>query len=175
MMTSDFNNALIGQRINQGIPFEDDVFGQFIGKWNFDLKIFDSKGNVTDLKGNWVFERILNGQAIQDVWMVPSKDSKEKESNYFEYGTSIRSYDLKTRKWKVTWIGPILNQYFVFDVEQINNEIHLKLINHENLKMRWIFYDIKEKTFQWKSEIFLMNKCEWFTNCHMELTKGELS
>ena len=171
MITNEFKNVLVGTNLNQDIPLENDIFGQFIGKWNFDLKIFDKKEETIELKGNWIFERILNGLAIQDVWTVPFRDSKEGKIPFFEYGTSIRNYNLTTRKWKVTWIGPIQNQYFVFDVKYTNNEICLKLINHDNLKMRWIFYDIKEKTFQWRSEIFLMNKSEWFTNCHMTLTK----
>jgi hypothetical protein len=172
MIINDFKDVLVSTNINQDIPYEDDIFGQFIGKWNFDLKIFDPNEKVIELEGSWIFERILKGNCIQDIWMVPLQNSKKNENNFYEYGTSIRHYNPKTRKWKVTWIGPIQNQYFIFDVEYKNNEIHLKLINHDNLKMRWVFYDMGEKTFQWKSEMFLINKCKWFTNCHMTLTKA---
>lgn len=172
MITNDFKNVLVSDNINQDIPFEDDIFGQFIGKWNFDLKIYDSNEKVIELQGNWIFERILKGNCIQDIWIVPLQNSKKSEGNFYEYGTSVRHYNAKTRKWKVTWIGPIQNQYFIFDVEYKNDEIHLKLVNHDNLNMRWVFYNIGEKTFQWRSEMFLANKCEWFTNCHMTLTKA---
>lgn len=171
MMTSDFTNDLVGTTINQYIPFEDDFFGQFIGSWNFDLKIYNPKEEVIELKGNWIFERVLKGRCIQDIWIVPLQDSKENESNFYEYGTSLRNYNPKTRKWKVTWIGPIQNQHFVFDVEYKNNEIHLDLVNHDNLNMKWVFYDITERTFQWRSDILLKYKDEWITNCHMTLSK----
>lgn len=170
-MEDNFKNALIGVSINQSIPFEDDIFGRFIGKWNFDLKVFDPKKKTIKSKGSWIFESILNGLAVQDIWTVPLQESKDGKSSFYEYGTSIRSYDLKTKKWKVTWIGPIQNQHFIFDVGREEDEIHLTLIDDYNFKMKWIFYDIKEEKFKWKSKIFLSNKCEWFTNCHMSVSK----
>ena len=48
----------------------------------------------------------------------------------------------------------LLKEHFVFDVEHINNEIRMQLINHNELQMKWVFYDIKEKAFQWRSDIF---------------------
>lgn len=173
MIANSFKNVLVSANINQDIPFEDDIFGQFIGNWNFDLKIYEPKGNIIELKGNWMFERTLEGRCIQDIWIVRLQGSKKNEDEFYEYGTSIRHYNPRTRKWKVTWIGPIQNQYFIFDVESKNNEIQLKLINHDNLKMKWIFYDIKEKSFQWRSEMLLTNTCKWFTNCHMTLSKDK--
>jgi len=171
-MKIDFFEALIKKKINPVIPNENDLFGQFIGEWEFNMEVHETDGSTKEFNGNWLFKKILQGRAIQDVWMVPTLEWSNNNGGFYEYGTSIRSFDFKTKKWKVTWVGPIQNQHFEFDVEHINNEIQMQLINHNELQMKWVFYDIKTNMFQWRSEVFLKSQGKWFTNCHMSLTKN---
>ena len=168
-MINNFSDTLIASELNPLISTEDDLFGKFIGKWDFKLKYYSLNKTSHEYVGSWIFERVLNGLAIQDLWVIPSLEGK----GFHEYGTSLRSFDLKTKKWKVTWVGPMQNQYFVFDVERINKEIHLKLISQNDPKMRWVFYEIAPNEFQWRSEVFLTEESKWFMNCHMSLTKSD--
>ncbi|MFY0625553.1 MAG: hypothetical protein JXR07_04625 [Reichenbachiella sp.] len=149
--------------IHPKVGLENDLFGRFLGDWEFDLSIFDFDGSKKDFKGKWHFHRICDGMAMQDHWIVPNSDGH----SLHESGTAVRMFDFVNKNWKVTWLGPIQNQYFVFNASQKEDRIVLEETGYAPLKMRWVFYDISDHQFQWKSEILMPDLNKWFTNYHM--------
>lgn len=55
------------------IPAEDDWYAPLIGDWIFD---YHEPGG-RHLKGEWFFRRVLEGTAIGDIFICPSRDTKE--------------------------------------------------------------------------------------------------
>ena len=161
---------LFSKELHNSIPANRDTFGKFIGTWSLQLTISDPSGSSLKYSGEWHFFRILQGRAIQDIWIIPSLMPKDNDE-YHEYGTTIRTYNPKTEKWKAVWVGPIQNQLFMFDVEDNDEEIILTETKSPNLEMKWTFYNISENAFQWKSEVKVKGSDSWFTNYHMKLTR----
>ena len=50
------------------------LFGQFVGAWDVDWGAFDADGaqSATE-RGEWVFGWVLEGRAVQDVWILPRR------------------------------------------------------------------------------------------------------
>jgi hypothetical protein len=46
-------------------------FGKFVGDWEFDMTATKPDGSQVDGKGEWYFGWVLNGRALQDVWIFP--------------------------------------------------------------------------------------------------------
>lgn len=161
---------LFSESRHSSIPVDKDTFGKFIGKWNLDLIIINPDGSNIKYKGEWHFHRILQGRAIQDIWIIPGLTSN-KVNEFHEFGTTVRTFNPKTNKWKAVWIGPIQNQLFVFDIEDNNEQIILTEMNNPNLEMKWSFFDISKNSFKWKSEVKINEHNNWFTNYHMKLTR----
>ena len=161
---------LFSKNLHGSIPENRDIFGKFIGEWSLELTITNLNGISVQHKGEWHFHRILQGRAIQDVWIIPNLNSID-GNEFHEYGTTVRTYNANTKKWKAVWVGPIQNQFFVFDIDDNNEAIILTETNNPKLEMKWSFFDIFPNSFQWKSEIRIKETGNWFTNYYMKLTR----
>lgn len=66
------------------------LFGQFVGDWDIiEARYPQPDGTEIKRKGEIHFEWILDGKAIQDVWMI----YKENLRRMVPAGTTIRFYD----------------------------------------------------------------------------------
>lgn len=69
------------------------LYGQFVGAWEgFDR--FPSPNGVDEVSCEVVFDWVLEGRAIQDVWIAPArKDRLTALPPENLYGTTFRVYD----------------------------------------------------------------------------------
>ena len=85
-------HKLLSESLHNSIPKNRDIFGKFLGKWKLKLTIFSFDGSSKNHKGEWHFFRILQGRAIQDIWIIPSLNGEG--DSYHEFGTTVRMFDL---------------------------------------------------------------------------------
>ena len=64
-----FAEALLSRQANSALPLEDDWFAPLLGDWEFDYQ--DRSGRR--LQGEWYFRRALDGMAIEDLFICPSR------------------------------------------------------------------------------------------------------
>ena len=76
----EFIKALVSKNKSNIVPAEHNLFGHFVGEWDFEW--IDCYGTAEErhIKGEWIFQWILEGTAIQDVFICPSR--KERLTNY---------------------------------------------------------------------------------------------
>lgn len=128
------------------------LFGQFVGAWAIDWRGQDGQGNWLEAKGEWHFAWVLEGRAVQDVWIVPSRAERERVGHTEgEYGTTLRLFDPSERVWKVTWHGPAYANVLSFVARQEGEEIVLRGADGKGNPMNWIFSDISATSFRWRS------------------------
>ena len=76
----NFIEALYGQPEGT-IPEEYDWFAPLLGDWEFDYKdkFIDGDHNrpQRQLKGEWIYRRVLNGIGIEDMFICPSRATRE--------------------------------------------------------------------------------------------------
>ena len=70
---NDFINALCSNTRNERIPEEYDFFGCLIGEWNIMWNDHLEDAEPRKVKGEWIFSRVLDGTAVQDLFIVPSR------------------------------------------------------------------------------------------------------
>ena len=72
-----FSDALLSAKTDK-IPDEYDWFAPLLGDWDCDY--YDEFGGQKRyVKGEWIFRRVLEGAGIQDVFIFPSRMTKEME------------------------------------------------------------------------------------------------
>jgi hypothetical protein len=126
------------------------LFGQFVGEWEFDVIYHRPDGSQQKAKGDWHIAWILDGRAIQDVWMVPS--AAERAATGAEpvgYGSAIRFYDPQIDAWRVTWHGVIDSVVFRFIARREGEEIVLEG-DDPRVRRRWIFSHIEPGSLRWR-------------------------
>ena len=143
-MTDLFTDALLSAE-NGKIPEEYDWFAPLLGDWDCDY--FDEfGGNPRHVKGEWMFRRILEGVGIQDVFIFPSRATKESQPQPDgEYGTSLRMFNRGEGCYDVVYTCDHCMKRLRFTKE--GEELVGKVLDEENAF--WIFTDLSENRFRW--------------------------
>lgn len=75
------------------------LYAWLVGSWDLDVTEFYDDGSTRHRPGEWHFGWVLEGRAIQDVWIVPPRPMRADadttpDGSY--YGTTLRTYDPRT-------------------------------------------------------------------------------
>ena len=129
------------------------LFGQFVGEWDFEWTGFEADGNPTiSAEGEWLFSWVLEGRAVQDVWICPSRRLRGAPGvPRGEYGTTVRFYDPEQACWRIVWVGPGYGNVRTFLGFPRDGEIVLEGTPDDE-PLHWIFSDITEASFDWRSQ-----------------------
>ena len=128
------------------------LFGQFVGSWDAQVFNYKSDGTTQIFDAEWHFGWVLEGRAIQDVWIAPKRDLRTADEKAVgDYGATIRFYDAKIDAWRSTWIGPVKGYVIPFIARQIGDEIVLEGRRDAEIELKWIFSEITKESFRWRS------------------------
>lgn len=129
------------------------LFGQFVGSWDVDIVNHRPDGTELRLDGEWHFGWVLEGRAIQDVWIAPRRAlrSTAGEVPAGEYGATLRFYDPEIHAWRSTWIGPVRRLVLPFIARRVGAEIVLEGSFEAGVVTRWIFSEVTPATFRWRA------------------------
>lgn len=118
------------------------LYGWLIGDWSFDATVYPGDGTAHPGQGEIHFAWVLDGRAIQDVWILPG----------FFHGTTLRIYDPGLDAWHVLWSDP-LKQYYSRQIGRAQGrDIVQEGRNDTGEKTRWRFVDITPDSFCWLGE-----------------------
>jgi hypothetical protein len=141
-----------------------DFYGQFVGSWALDVTRFREDGTVWRRPGEWHFGWVLEGRAIQDVWIVPPRGAGRQEdavANTNSYGTTLRVYDPRIDAWQVQWIDPVTQAYLSMVGCRQGDDIVQHGTNSEGNMTRWSFRDITPGSFRWVAEVSADKGASW--------------
>ena len=141
-----FMDALLSGKTDK-IPDGYDWFAGLIGDWDCDYYDEPEKGQKRHVKGEWIFRRVLEGVGIQDIFIFPSRDTRESDPQPDgEYGTSLRIFNKAHECYDVvyTCAGTMKRLTFRKEGDKLAGKVH----DEENTY--WIFSDITDKGFHWE-------------------------
>lgn len=124
------------------------LFGQFVGDWEFDGVAFDSDGKRSTDKGEIHFAWVLQGRAIQDLWI----ETEVSDNHPPVYGSTMRFYDPSIDAWRITWTEPGYGVVTSLIGRKVGDEIVLEGKTSEGKRIHWIFSQIKPDSFHWRAE-----------------------
>jgi hypothetical protein len=154
-MAAALAHPFVGALLADGpdMPAPAQIFAPFIGAWDLIVRWFDGDGQETRTEaGEWHFAWILEGRAIQDVWIVPPRGRRVPGQTY-EYGTSLRFYDAKADLWRSTWIGPEHGVVWTFAARRQGDDVVLETTPEVAPALKWSFTHITANAFLWKNEV----------------------
>jgi hypothetical protein len=141
-----FGEALVCQSKSIKIPDKHNLFGQFVGEWDFEWVDHPDTSEERHIPGEWIFSWILEGTAIQDVFICPSRNSGSiKTYPDAEYGTTIRIFNPAKQVWDIFY--GCTGEATRLEARKENDTIVLTEITTQ--KMKWIFSEITENSFLW--------------------------
>jgi len=157
-------DSLISTDRSVDIPESADVYGWLCGSW--DLTVLRYRGldvSVQGLTGEVHAARVLEGRAVQDVWIMPRvperADRPNRTMNMF--GTTLRSWDPATRAWRIAWTNPISGHYELQSGNWRGADILQVGDRADGTKTRWMFTEITADSFHWRGEALYPNQTQW--------------
>jgi hypothetical protein len=160
----DFQSVLAAPARAAAIPESADVYGWLCGSW--DLEVIHYRGiNVasTGLNGEVHAGRVLDGWAVQDVWIMPAlaDRSPDMDMTMNMFGTTLRSWDPTIQAWRIAWTNPMRGHR----EEQIGRwngaDILQEGARADGTKTRWTFTEITSDGFHWRGEAMYPGKQTW--------------
>jgi hypothetical protein len=158
-----FESVLAAPGRSADIPEAADVYGWLIGSWELDVRRYRVDVTALGLKGEAHFRWVLEGRAVQDVWIMPKREERKGQQDRTRnmYGTTLRVWDPSIEAWRVTWNNPVngtrdelIGRWSGRDVVQVGT--------HSNgTRIRWIFTEVTADSFRWIGEALEADGNTW--------------
>jgi len=157
-------DLLISAERSPDIPESADVYGWLCGDW--DLTVVHYRGvdvSARRLTGEVHAARVLEGRAVQDVWIMPQIADRTTPPDRMQnmYGTTLRSWDPAARSWRIAWTNPVSGHYELQSGNWNGDDILQTGERPDGTKTRWTFTEITRDSFHWRGEALYPNKTEW--------------
>jgi len=152
---SGFADALLAAGPAPDLGGAADDFGWLVGGWRAEVRDIDRDGTVRTGRGEWWFAWVLEGRAMQDVWISPPRGERSqprpRSAAADRYGTTIRRFDRAAAVWRITWINPVSGAIDHLAGERAGDRIVL-LGAADGRPLRWSFNEIRDNRFVWVGE-----------------------
>jgi hypothetical protein len=153
-----FHDLLSSAGRSPEIPHESDLYGWLIGSWDLDVHYY--AGAKVDLKGEVHFGWVLEGRAVQDVWIMPRERAHLGKTNNM-FGTTLRVWDASIQAWRIIWVNPVtghreeqIGRWSGPDVMQIG-------CCSDGTPTRWSYTGITPDSFHWLGEALQADGKTW--------------
>lgn len=130
------------------------LYSWLVGQWEMEVTTILEDGSTHVGHGEIHAGWILQGRAIQDVWMIPRLQERRPGMEQLEgsgnwYGTTLRIYDPNLDAWRIFWNDPATN----FFTQQIGRAQGRNIVQEgpdpRGGVMRWTFLEIEPLSFHW--------------------------
>jgi hypothetical protein len=154
MTTMEPQFALIASGRSPEIPEAMDIYGWLIGSWDLDVRRFGVDGREYSLSGEVHFAWVLEGRAVEDVWIMPRRSERSRDFGQTgnTYGMTLRVWDRVMEAWRVTWINPVSGARDELVGRRCGQDIVQVGTHADGTPIRWIFTDITPHSFRWVGE-----------------------
>jgi hypothetical protein len=143
------------------------LYAFLIGRWSTNVRAYDPEGvtyeNPGEIHAGWVLE----GRAIQDVWILPARAQRRTPLQQLPvtgswFGTTLRVYDPMLDAWRILWTDPAT----LFITHQIGRAHGADIVQEGKAPsgeatLRWRFTEIKPDSFHWIADISADGGASW--------------
>lgn len=153
-MNSGIEDALHARGPSAELVNENRLYDWLIGSWDAHVLDYADDGTEQESNGEWHFGYVLEGRAIQDVWISPPRSQRDstipKTNN--RYGTTIRFFHPDKRQWHITWINPVSGAINLLIARRQESDIVQEGQGAGDSLIRWVFTDIENNSARWYGE-----------------------
>jgi hypothetical protein len=142
------------------IPEAADAYGWLVGSW--ELECHRYAGVEVRIAGEARFDWVLEGRAVQDVWIMPRRSAggTPGPANNM-YGTTLRVWEPSVQAWRITWTNPVSGHR----EEQIGRWSGKEVVQigarRDGTPTRWRFTEITPDSFHWLGEALQPDGVKW--------------
>jgi hypothetical protein len=145
----DMAAALAAPGPHPSLGAEARTFDRVVGTWDADYSVHAEDGSVRHSKGEVRFSWVLDGRALEDMFISYPKRSGDER----QIVTAVRFFDAKAGVWRVAFAAPALGVSTTLEGGAEGDRIVLRGKDSEGSSLRWSFNDIRRDSFTWRGEV----------------------
>ena len=124
------------------------TLGRVVGAWDVEYLDYLKDGTASHRTGTFVVEWVLDGRAVQDLWIVDPAAGKEREV----YST-LYYFEPKSRLWHATFVDPEHASVMSFSGgAEGDDRFVLETQDIPGKTNRWSFNEVRPDSFIWRDE-----------------------
>jgi len=127
------------------------LYGFLPGSWEADAVIHRPGGEHVKARGEIHAGWVLEGRAIQDVWILPGSF----------HGTTLRLYDPSIDAWHIHWHDPLKHYYPRMIGRPSGPDIVQEGRSESGEIFRWRFTQIQPDSFHWIADVSADDRTNW--------------
>ena len=144
------------------------LYAFLIGHWDTRIVAYEEDGTRHESRGEIHAGWVLEGRAIQDVWMTPPRAERHPGEPLPAlpvtgawYGTTLRAYDPGLDAWHILWSDPA-TQFYARQIGRAEgHEIVQRGALPSGVELRWRFTEIRPDSFHWLGEASVDEGATW--------------
>ena len=138
------------------------LYGRFVGDWDAEITAHGLDGIEHSAPGKIHFGWVLEGRAVQDVWIIPRPAGSPAlpiAGNW--YGTTLRVYDPTIDAWRISWFDPGRSVFRQQIGRPRGQDIVQEGSTESGEPTRWSFTEITGDSFHWLGEVKPATAVSW--------------
>ena len=157
----DFTALLAAPGRSAEIPESADAYGWLVGSWELDCLHY--RGVPVSIQGEAHFGWVLEGRAVQDLWIMPRLAARAAASDKTNnmYGTTLRVWDGSIHAWRIYWRNPAHNHYEDQIGRWSGKDVVQVGVRPDGTPTRWTFTAIASDSFHWLGEALEHDGKNW--------------
>lgn len=145
----DIATALGATGPNPSLGDQAKVLGRLVGTWNVQYTDFMKDGTTLHRTGKFVVGWIMDGRALQDLWIV-DRWGKHKDREVY---SDVLYFDGKSRTWHAIFVDPQIGSVATFTASKVESDrLMLESRDLDSGETRWSFNDIRSDSFIWRDQ-----------------------
>jgi hypothetical protein len=157
------------------------LYAFLIGDWDARIVAFSSDGARHESRGEIHAAWVLEGRAIQDVWITPPRAERPAAGAPLPalpvtgawFGTTLRVYDPSLDAWHILWSDPATQFY----ARQLGRADAQGIVQEGTLPsgavLRWRFSEITPDSFHWQGSVSRDGGATWRTQVEVYARRSE--
>lgn len=125
------------------------LYGRFAGSWEGRLLYADPQGVRHETTAEVHFGWVLEGRAVQDVWIAPARKDRKEGEPLLMHGATFRIYDPENDLWHITWLDPVKQRQDVMVGRASGADIVQEYRADDGRRVQWMFTEITADSFHW--------------------------
>jgi hypothetical protein len=165
-------DALRAMGPNDELAEKLDLYGRLIGSWKLEVDFYRIDGTHIQSEGEAIFDWVLEGQAMQDLFIIPARHLRDGEPEpWWRYGSTFRWYEPAIDAWHITFFDPKRLVEMRLLGRAVGDEMVHIGEDHAGLWRRWRFADVTDDSFHWLGEVSWDRGGSWTLELEMHATK----
>jgi hypothetical protein len=163
-LVNDFLKLLAAPGRSGEIPAASDLYGWLAGSWDLEVLHYRAVNLTSErMKGEVHFGWVLEGRAMQDVWIMPRPSERKPDSDPTNnmYGTTLRIWDPAIQAWRIRWMNPVTGHEERQTGRKVGGEIVQIGARIDGTPTRWRFTEITHDSFHWVGEALEADGSTW--------------